>query len=164
MLKKYISPLLLCFMCSTTAFAETPTKSSIQQLMQLLDAKAQYEQELKYSEQSYQEMMQQVIDSQIDHLDEKKQKKLHNFSTEMLDILMQESQWAQIEPETIKIWQDIYSQEEINSMIQYYQTPIGQSILKKMPLASEKSQAVVQGKIDKFMPQFLEKLAELSTP
>ena len=49
-------------------------------------------------------------------------------------------------------------------MIQYYQTPMGQSILKKMPLATEKSNAIVQGKIDKFMPQFIEKLKNLTTP
>ncbi len=164
MLKKYIYPIVLCSMFSASAFAETPSTASIQQLMQLLDAQTQYEQELEYSKQSYQEMMQQVLDSQAKHLDEDKQKKFQTFSAEMLDLMMQESQWTQVEPETIQIWQDIYTQEEINSMIQYYQTPMGQSILKKMPLATEKSNAIVQGKIDKFMPQFIEKLKNLTTP
>ena len=90
-------------MFSASAFAETPSKVSIQQLMQLLDAQTQYEQELEYSKQSYQEMMQQVLDSQAKHLDEDKQKKFQTFSAEMLDLMMQESQWTQVEPETIQV-------------------------------------------------------------
>lgn len=164
MLKNYFYPIILSILFSSTAFAEAPSKASIQQLMQLLNAQAQYQQELQYSEQSYQEMMQQIIESQQQHLDEEKQKQFQQFTADMLEVLMKESQWEQIEPETIRIWQDIYTQDEINSMIHYYQTPLGQSILKKMPLASEKSNAVMQQKLDQFMPIFIEKLKQLSTP
>ena len=52
------------------------------------------------------------------------------------------------------------TQEEVNSMIEYYKTPIGRSILKKMPLVTEKNNAFLQQQMEKFMPQFIEQLQQ----
>ena len=152
----------LAFGClfSVTAYAETPSSASIEQLIDITDSKQQYEQELQYSEQSYNDMMQQLIDSQKNYLAKKDQEKFKTLQKEMLALMMKESQWEHIKPTMIQIFQEVYTQEEVNSMIEYYKTPIGQSILKKMPLVTEKNNAFLQQQMEKFMPQFIEQLQQ----
>ena len=107
--------------------------------------------------------MQQIIDSQKVLLSEKNKLKFKSLQTDMLALIMKESQWEKIQPDMIQIAQNVYTQEEVNSMIEYYRTPIGQSILKNMPIAAEKNNVLVQQKMNKFMPQFIEKLEKLRT-
>jgi len=42
--------------------------------------------------------------------------------------------YDKLEPEYIKIYQDTFSEEEIQGMITFYETPVGQSVITKMPL------------------------------
>ena len=163
MLKKYIASFFASCIFSISAYATTPTTESIEQLIEITQSKQQYEQSLKYSEQSYNDMMQQIIDSQKILLSEKNKLKFKSLQTDMLALIMKESQWEKIQPDMIQIAQNVYTQEEVNSMIEYYRTPIGQSILKKMPIAAEKNNVLVQQKMSKFMPQFIEKLEKLRT-
>ena len=160
MLKKTLYSLAFGCLFSVTAYAETPSSASIEQLIDITDSKQQYEQELQYSEQSYNDMMQQLIDSQKNYLAKKDQEKFKTLQKEMLALMMKESQWEQIKPTMIQIFQEVYTQEEVNSMIEYYKTPIGRSILKKMPLVTEKNNAFLQQQMEKFMPQFIEQLQQ----
>lgn len=160
MLKKTLYSLAFGCLFSVTAYAETPSSTSIEQLINITDSKQQYEQELQYSEQSYNDMMQQLIDSQKNYLAKKDQEKFKTLQKEMLALMMKESQWEHIKPTMIQIFQEVYTQEEVNSMIEYYKTPIGQSILKKMPLVTEKNNAFLQQQMEKFMPQFIEQLQQ----
>ncbi len=160
MLKKTLYSLAFGCLFSVTAYAETPSSASIEQLIDITDSKQQYEQELQYSEQSYNDMMQQLIDSQKNYLAKKDQEKFKTLQKEMLALMMKESQWEHIKPTMIQIFQEVYTQEEVNSMIEYYKTPIGRSILKKMPLVTEKNNAFLQQQMEKFMPQFIEQLQQ----
>ena len=160
MLKKTLYSLAFGCLFSVTAYAETPSSASIEQLIDITDSKQQYEQELQYSEQSYNDMMQQLIDSQKNYLAKKDQEKFNTLQKEMLALMMKESQWEHIKPTMIQIFQEVYTQEEVNSMIEYYKTPIGRSILKKMPLVTEKNNAFLQQQMEKFMPQFIEQLQQ----
>ena len=160
MLKKTLYSLAFGCLFSVTAYAETPSSASIEQLINITDSKQQYEQELQYSEQSYNDMMQQLIDSQKNYLAKKDQEKFKTLQKEMLALMMKESQWEHIKPTMIQIFQEVYTQEEVNSMIEYYKTPIGRSILKKMPLVTEKNNAFLQQQMEKFMPQFIEQLQQ----
>ena len=155
MLKKTLYSLAFGCLFSVTAYAETPSSASIEQLIDITDSKQQYEQELQYSEQSYNDMMQQLIDSQKNYLAKKDQEKFNTLQKEMLALMMEH-----IKPTMIQIFQEVYTQEEVNSMIEYYKTPIGRSILKKMPLVTEKNNAFLQQQMEKFMPQFIEQLQQ----
>ena len=92
MLKKTLYSLAFGCLFSVTAYAETPSSASIEQLIDITDSKQQYEQELQYSEQSYNDMMQQLIDSQKNYLAKKDQEKFKTLQKEMLALMMKESQ------------------------------------------------------------------------
>lgn len=51
--------------------------------------------------------------------------------------------WNELEPELIKLYQDIYTQAEVDAQIQFYSSPEGQSIVKKNPQFFQQSQAIM---------------------
>lgn len=79
MLKIYIASFFASCIFSISAYATTPTTESIEQLIEITQSKQQYEQSLKYSEQSYNDMMQQIIDSQKILLSEKNKLKFKSL-------------------------------------------------------------------------------------
>jgi hypothetical protein len=48
--------------------------------------------------------------------------------------------WNKMEPTYVQIYQEAFTQAEVNAMIAFYKTPIGQSIVTKLPVAMQKAQ------------------------
>ena len=51
-----------------------------------------------------------------------------------------------------------YTETELKGMLTFYKSPIGQSVIDKMPMAVQKSMAIVQ----KHMPDLNEKIDKIS--
>jgi hypothetical protein len=52
--------------------------------------------------------------------------------------------WDHIQPVYYKVYSDTFTQEEVDGMIAFYQTPTGQSVLSKMPGVLQKTVAIIQ--------------------
>jgi uncharacterized protein len=48
--------------------------------------------------------------------------------------------WEKMEPDYIEIYKKTFTQKEVNAMIAFYKTPLGQSVVTKLPTAMENSQ------------------------
>ncbi len=48
--------------------------------------------------------------------------------------------WEKMEPVYIEIYQNAFTQEEVDAMIAFYKTPVGQSLVVKLPVAIQNAQ------------------------
>ena len=64
--------------------------------------------------------------------------------------------WSDLEPAMVKIYQDNFTQEDINGLIAFYKTPLGKTTIEKMPLVMQQSMAVGQDAMMKVMPELTE--------
>jgi hypothetical protein len=48
--------------------------------------------------------------------------------------------WAKMEPVYIGIYQSTFTQAEVDAMVAFYKTPLGQSVVSKLPVAMQKAQ------------------------
>jgi len=67
------------------------------------------------------------------------------------ELLQREIDWAVIEPIYIKIYAESLTQEEVDGMIAFYRTPIGQSVIAKLPNLVQRSMASVQARMGPLM-------------
>jgi hypothetical protein len=67
--------------------------------------------------------------------------------------------WEKMKPLYVKIYSETLTEEELDGSIAFYRTPVGQSLLKKMPLIMQKSMSSVQGLMGDMIPEFA-KIAE----
>lgn len=153
-MKKLFITFILGIVISIPAFAQPASKDSIKQLLKITKS----EQFLGQMSPQISNMMHSSIQkfTQGKQLTTKQELALVNYSQELGKIMQEELTWAKLEPEMIKIYAEEFTQEEIDGMIQFYKTPVGQSTIDKMPIVMQKSMQVGYKQMDAITPKIMQ--------
>jgi hypothetical protein len=76
--------------------------------------------------------------SKTENLNENKRKLLEKYSHKMTNILVEELSWEKIKENHVKIINSIYSDEELKSLIQFFESELGQLYINKQQVAMQK--------------------------
>ena len=76
--------------------------------------------------------------SKAKDLSENQRKLLKKYSNKMTNILVEELSWEKIKGNHVKIIKSIYSDEELRSLIQFFESELGQLYINKQQIAMEK--------------------------
>ena len=68
--------------------------------------------------------------------------------------------WEKMQAELTGIYRELFTQEEINSLIDFYQSPAGQAMVKKMPLIQNKTVQIYQKILARAMPRIQKVMEE----
>ena len=101
--------------------------------------------------------MQQALQGQT--VTPKQQKIIDDMQTKTVAVLKEELNWESLEPLYIQIYSESFSQEEIDGMLAFYETPAGQALIKKMPVVMQKSMVEMQKRMGTLM-QKLQKIQQ----
>lgn len=86
--------------------------------------------------------------SKANNWDENQRKLIEKYTNKMTNILMEELSWEKIKGNHLKIIKSIYSDEELRSLIQFFESELGQLYINKQQIAMQKlgesSQNVMQ--------------------
>jgi uncharacterized protein len=86
--------------------------------------------------------------SKANNWDENQRKLIEKYTDKMTNILMEELSWEKIKGNHLKIIKSIYSDEELRSLIQFFESELGQLYINKQQIAMQKlgesSQNVMQ--------------------
>ena len=86
--------------------------------------------------------------SKAENLNENQRKLLEKYSHKMTNILIEELTWEKIKGNHLKIIKSIYSDEELASLIQFFESELGKLYINKQQIAMQKlgesSQMVMQ--------------------
>lgn len=153
-MKKLFITIILGTVISIPAFAQPASKDSIKQLLKITKS----EQFLGQMSPQISNMMHSSIEkfTQGKQLTTKQELALVNYSQELGKIMQEQLTWAKLEPEMIKIYAEEFTQEEIDGMIQFYKTPVGQSTIDKMPIVMQKSMQVGYKQMDAITPKIMQ--------
>ena len=80
------------------------------------------------------------------------------FKARSTEILKAEMSWAKLEPLFAEIYQGEFTQEEMDGLIAFHKSPLGQAYIAKVPALTKKSMAVMQ----KIMPAVMQQMQLLS--
>lgn len=78
---------------------------------------------------------------------------LRQFYQEQLD-------WKVLEPEYVTLYVDVFSEQELRDIAAFYETPIGQKMLSRMPELMLKSQQLASARIQAAMPRLIARLQQ----
>ncbi|GGA63009.1 hypothetical protein GCM10011369_00360 [Neiella marina] len=76
-------------------------------------------------------------------------------------LLKQEMNWDKLKAPMIEIYANRFTEDEIQGLITFYESEIGQSMVKKMPLIMQDSAAISQQLMMSFMPKLKQLAQEL---
>ncbi|HXI39470.1 MAG TPA: DUF2059 domain-containing protein [Bryobacteraceae bacterium] len=69
--------------------------------------------------------------------------------------------WQKLKPDYIKLYGDVFAEEEIDGIVAFYQTPAGHAMIEKMPTLLTKSTEIAQRQMAGLMPEIQKTVEDL---
>jgi uncharacterized protein len=106
------------------------------------------------------DQMRSMMDQQFTQMGASEDMKpiLKRYTDKLLDIMEQTLNWQNLKEDMISIYMHAFTEDELKGMLAFYKSPVGQSVIQKMPTAMQQSMVLMQ----KHMPELLEKLKKIS--
>jgi hypothetical protein len=84
---------------------------------------------------------------------------LDKQQAKMSAILKEELSWEKVKDQYVHAYREMFSQEEIDGLIAFYQTPAGQSLVSKQPELTKRTITILQQRMAPVM-QRIQKMSE----
>jgi len=153
----YASLLALILVFATSVQAAPPTQQSVEKLLELSQAGKLMDSAFSQMDNLTKASMKQVMKGQpVSAAD---QAILDKQQTKILAIVKEELSWDKLKPDFIQVYQQTYTQEEVDGLIAFYQSPAGQAFVAKQPELMKNTMTVMQGR----MGPMMEKIQKMST-
>ena len=136
---------LLGIFCAGLCGAQTPapaSEASIKELLKLTNAKSLVDNLGPQMQGMMKTTVRQATQGKT--LTPQQQKAFDDMQTRMTAIYTQEMSWERLEPMYIRIYQGSFSQSEVDGMIDFYHSPVGHSMITKMPLVMQNMMVEIQ--------------------
>lgn len=78
-----------------------------------------------------------------------------------IGVLREELTWEKMEPFMVDAYVQVYTEEELSELVEFYESPIGQKFLDKMPEMMAVTMELTQGMMSGFYERFGELQAQL---
>jgi len=148
-MRQAIAVLLLLLSSVLTCVAAQPTSESIETLLTLTKTEALVESVYGNVEQAMRQGMAQAVAEK--KLSAEQQRYLEATPKRFVTIMREELSWESLKPMYIEIYRDSFTQEEIDGLIAFYQSPVGMAFVNKMPIVMQKSMTSMQARMQPMM-------------
>lgn len=159
-MRKLLLTLIIGTAISMPTFAQQASKESVKELLKVTKSEQLIDQSSQYVHQIMASSIEQTTQGQ--ELNAKQKKAIENFNQDITNIVKQDFTWAKLEPEMIQLYVEEFTQEEINGMLEFYKTPIGQSTINKLPIVMEKSMKIGQQQMGELTPKIMQASKKLA--
>jgi hypothetical protein len=138
---KLLTALLLSLCLMSTAQAAAPSDESLERLIVAMHVPAQTDAMLAAMERGFDASVSRA--SAGKPLTEAQQQSLASARESFLTMTHDLMAWDKLKPIYLQSYREVFSQEEVDAMIQFYSTPLGQSVIEKQPRVMQRAQALM---------------------
>lgn len=140
---------LLFALLHPLAQAAAPSAASIERLLDVTRAKKLNDQVLQQVGPMIRPTLDDAMGMQKLTPESRQQaeKFVASFSVKMNQIVAEEMSWERVKALNVQLYQESFTQEEVDSLITFYESPAGQAFIEKMPTVLQKSMALTQQRL-----------------
>lgn len=136
------------------AASPPPTDVSVHQLLTVMQSRKMVDAMFAQSDGMMRRSMEAAMGGQTPNPEQ--QKILDGMRAKVVSLLKAEMQWETLEPTFLEVYRRTFTQQEVDGMIAFYGSRIGQSVVSKMPLAVQQSTQIMQEKMKVLLPKIQE--------
>lgn len=127
-------------------------KAKIEEIFQLAKLDQQIQQALENSANHIKSgFFQDLMGVQ---LTPEEQRTMLTVQTKLQDLLKEALSWETLKPDYVKLYAELFTEDEIDGMLAFYRSPAGKAMLEKTPQLMAQGNAVVQQRMLAMKPQF----------
>jgi hypothetical protein len=82
----------------------------------------------------------------------------------IFDLMQSRMSWENMRPQYVKLYSDTFTDEEIEGLAAFYESPAGKAMLEKMPVLMAKSMSMAQDLMKEIMPQIQQMMKDAPPP
>lgn len=151
MLRTITFTILLTFFTCLCA-ASKPTESSIRELLEITKSRRLVDSMVIQMDAIMKDAIAQTAKGQQSSVE--LNTVIDRMQQKLMDALKEELDWSVLEPIYISVYQDHFTQVEVDGMLAFYRTSIGATVVDKLPVVMQQSMEMMQ----KRMGPLLQKL------
>jgi hypothetical protein len=155
---KTLAAVLCLLLMPVTLLAAPASAASIERFLVLTEAEKNLEAAQHYSERMMQEAMREQNQRRM--LSPEVQNRMRDAMQKSAQAMREEMSWATMKPLMVKIYADSFTQEELDGLIAFYESPAGRAFTQKMPVVMERSMALMQDRIGPLMQRMESRMRE----
>lgn len=149
-MKRSLVVLAFLFVCALPAAAQTtanPSQARIRAAEELVDV-MDMEKNLKETTDALlaQQKEQNPVLAQFDDI-------MRDFMEKALD-------WDELRDDYVRMYAQIYNEQELRQLRQFYQTPLGQRLLATLPEVAARSSEISNERLQQFLPEMQRRIME----
>ena len=152
-MKRYVAVLLMVLTveCCCARADEASKRAKAEQLFTLLRMDTMMDQLMG----GVKRQVQQITESMpgADQATPEQKKQIVDFQQRVMDVVNQKIGWKALEPDFITLYASTYTEEELDGIVAFYKSPIGQKMIDKTPELTTKSTQITQQKMSELQPQ-----------
>jgi hypothetical protein len=141
--------ILASLIFASPAYCAPPSQESIDRL--LVDAKV--EQLLDTMLANVDQVMRRSMETSMQgrQLSPEQRQAVDGAAAKFVQVMREEMTWDKLRPLYVQIYQDSFTQEEIDGLIAFYESPAGVAFVEKMPVVMQKSMSIMQSRMAAMM-------------
>ena len=147
MLKVITLLALLAF--ASIVHSAPPSPESIEELLTVTRAEANVDTMLANVDPIMRQSMAAAAQGQ--QLSSDQQRDIDTTLAMLVQVLHEELAWDKMRLVYVQIYQETFTQEEIDGLIAFYKSPAGVAFVEKMPVVMQKSMSIMQSRIAPMM-------------
>jgi len=150
---KLVMTLVFALFASQAAYAQDakPAAESVRQLFEVMRSSKLLDAYLTQVDSTVRASMQQALAGQ--QVNAKQRQILEDMGREIGSLVKAELNWSAIEPVMIEVYRNTFSQHEVDGMITFYRSEVGQAVIAKLPTAMQQSMTSIQGHLKTLTPK-----------
>lgn len=154
-IKPWITVACLALSAGSAPALSQPSVESVERLLTLSRAEALIAQGQAQMEAAMRQAMRtQLAQRGVEaSLTAEQQLIVDDIAAQMSKLLGEELSWPRLKPEFVALYRETLSQQEVDGMAAFYETPIGQAMLDKMPQVMQRSVALTMSRMQGLMPR-----------
>lgn len=167
-MKLLISCALLLVSCSGLQAEPKPTESSIRQLLEVTKAKRLVDSMVAQMDAAMKDGMVQATKGKPSSVELKAV--MDRVQKKTMEVLKEELDWTVLEPLYVTVYQEHFTQAEVDAMLTFYRTPVGATVIEKLPVVMQQSMVKMQNrmgpmlqKLETIQKDMLRELQELTS-
>ena len=159
-MKFILSAVLAMCACQATLAADVkaaeskPSVASIKQLFETMHTASLIDNLMSQVEGTVRGSMAQAVTGQTPNAQQ--QKILDDMEHKIFALAKEQLDWKELEPMMVDVYRNTFSQREVDGMLNFYRSDVGQAVVTKLPTATQQSMAAVQGRMRSLTPKIMQ--------
>ena len=150
--------LVLATFVQVSAYAAPATEASVEQLLDVMNARQTLDSTYVQMERAVGGMMRQITNGRS--LTERYQQALDAGVVKAMAFLKQEFNWDVLKADFVKLYVGTFDQSEIDGLLAFYRSPTGRAFIQKMPIVLQGSMEISQARMQALMPKLMQSLED----